>query len=404
MDIRKMLKALWFTPGIKGRWGLPVLFEGKPGTAKSAQVEAAAKSLGLHCETLIASLREPSDFLGLPIPTEDAVEYRVGVWARRLMQAKYGVGFLDELNTAAPAVQAALLRMVLDGVVGDLVLPNTIRWVGAQNAVGDAAGGWDLAPPLANRFGHFPWDVPSTDNWCEWLLGCNDGVFMPVAPAKDAKPEKVEKHAKATNVASMAEQEEQAVLDVWIEPFARMRGSVSAFLHRRSELLHKQPQTGSAEASKAWPSPRTWEMAARAATGAEIHDLSEAERETLVAGFIGAGAAGEWFAFSRTMDLPDPADVLDEKVPFKYDPKRQDRVYAILSGCGALISDQKAPKQKDRGAVLWKILNTMVKDAADLCMPAARQLVAGGLAALPEARPVLITMQPLLQAAGIRPR
>ena len=58
----------------------------------------------------------------------------------------------DEISTAPPAVQAALLRVVLERTVGDLRLPDAVSLVAAANTPEQAAGGWELSPPLANRF------------------------------------------------------------------------------------------------------------------------------------------------------------------------------------------------------------------------------------------------------------
>src|SRR5205823_11964182 len=63
------------------------------------------------------------------------------------------------ISTAPPAVQAAMLRIVLERVVGDLELPPGVRVVAAANPPEQAADGWDLAPPLANRLVHLDWPV-----------------------------------------------------------------------------------------------------------------------------------------------------------------------------------------------------------------------------------------------------
>ena len=78
----------------------------------------------------------------------------------RLAEAGRGLLFLDELSTAPPAVQAALLRVVLERVVGDLTLPDEVAVVAAANPPDQAADGWDLSgaagqpavsPVLADR-------------------------------------------------------------------------------------------------------------------------------------------------------------------------------------------------------------------------------------------------------------
>src|SRR5438094_5905781 len=107
---------------------VPVLLWGAPGTGKSSAVRKLAHAMNWPCETVIASIREPSDFAGLPIVADGAVRFAPPTWARRLAESgrEGGLLFLDEISTAPPAVQAALLRVVLERVVGDLTLPDNV--------------------------------------------------------------------------------------------------------------------------------------------------------------------------------------------------------------------------------------------------------------------------------------
>src|SRR5512139_2442913 len=140
---------------------LPVLLWGEPGIGKTAALNRLAETLDLPLTTVIASVHEPSDFSGLPVVGDDPAEQGVPMappdWAVRLVRAGRGLLFLDELSTAPPAVQAALLRLVLERRVGALRLPPGVRIVAAANPRSSAADGWELSPPLANRFVHLQW-------------------------------------------------------------------------------------------------------------------------------------------------------------------------------------------------------------------------------------------------------
>jgi MoxR-like ATPase len=130
---------------------VPVLLWGAPGTGKTSAIRAMAGAMDLPCETVIASIREPSDFAGLPIVVGGEVRFAPPAWARRLAEAGRGVLFLDELSTAPPAVQAALLRVVLERAVGDLTLPDEVAVVAAANPPEQAADGWDRCCPTGGR-------------------------------------------------------------------------------------------------------------------------------------------------------------------------------------------------------------------------------------------------------------
>lgn len=381
MDSRKILKTVLFTPGPKGLWGLPTLMEGPPGSAKSSIIEQVAESNGLHCEVVIASVREPADFLGLPIPNGDCVSYMPTSWAYRASKAGRAVGFLDELNTAPEAVQAALLRVVLDRCVGDLQLPKGVRILAAQNRVEEAAGGHDLSMPLANRFVHLAWEAPDVDSWTDWVLSSSDS-----------------NDPRSTSVT--AEQEEMRVMGVWEALFAKARGLVTGFIRKRPDLLHQQPKTSEPSASKAWPSRRTWEMSMRVLAGSEVHGLSPEDQETLLAGCIGTGASAELLHFLTENDLPDPALLLDGKVPWKPDA-RLDRTLAILSSCAALVYPKTAERRMERAERLWQMMTAQAKEAADIVIPGARVLVKGQLSAMDAAKACMMKLQPVFAAAGL---
>lgn len=399
----KFLKASFFTPGVGGRWGIPILFEGQPGGGKTAMTQGAAHGFGLELLALVASLREPSDFLGLPIPqklskaqlikrygagAEEAlagmdtlVTYSPAEWALKMAANGRGVVFFDEINTAPPAVQAALLRVILEGAVGEFQLPPGIRFVGAMNSTDDAAGGYDLAPPLANRFGHLRWEAPGPTDWTDWLMT------------------DVDREIKFGD----AEAEERRVMAAWPSAFAKARGVISGFIRRRPDLLHKMPKAGDPKAGKAWPSHRSWEMASRALAASEIHDFDQGETEEFIGAFVGMEPIAEFATWLAEADLPDPADVLDGKVKFKHNEDRLDVSAAVLQSCAAFVSPENCDKRPARAEKLWTILGEML-DSVDVIVPAARVLIKSKLggAQVKASRPVLLEVQPVLAAAGIR--
>jgi len=140
---------------------VPVILWGAPGVGKTSVIEQIAEHHGWRLETVIASISDPTDFKGMPREDAGRTVFSPPSWAIAIEQNGGGVVFLDEISTAPPSVQAALLRPVLSKVVGDLALPAATRFVAAANPPEIAADGWDLSAPLANRFVHLTWEVPA---------------------------------------------------------------------------------------------------------------------------------------------------------------------------------------------------------------------------------------------------
>ncbi len=391
MSFTNLIRAALFTPGTNGRWGIPLLFEADPGTAKTSIINTF-RAEGLAVVTLLGSVRDPADIAGLPIEVNGVIHRCPDTWVREVREAKRAIVFCDELNTSAPAVQAALLRVIFEGVVGDETLPPTVRFLAAQNPVEQAAGGWDLAAPLANRFAHLDWEAPTARDWGAWLLASDDGIFA------EQGTETIEEEVDH----GIAEATEREVLRKWPQAWARARGLVASFIGRRPELLHKMPSVDSPNASKAWPSRRTWEMAARCLASGDVHALSESDTLKLMAACVGAGPTAEFAVWMTAQDLPDAAEVLDGAISFGHDPRRLDRTAVVLSACAALVADPMCPLRKPRARMLWAMLGALTEHAADLTVGPARVMIQAGLAGLPEARPAMAKLSPMLRAAGLR--
>jgi hypothetical protein len=325
---------------------LPVLLWGEPGIGKSATLGQLAAALGLPMETVIASIHEPSDFSGLPIVGDDPARQGVPMappdWAVRIAQLGRGLLFFDELSSAPPAVQAALLRVVLERRVGSLRLPEPVRIVAAANPPASAADGWHLSPPLANRFVHLAWTHdPATV--ARGLAGTWPAVVVPTI-----RPERVS------------------------SALARSRGVVAGFLTSRPGLVHHLPADAQARGG-AWPSPRTWEMALRLLTFA---DACGAGREALAAvltGAVGDGPGIELLTFAEELDLPDPERVLARPEAFAL-PQRGDRQLAFLT---AVVAAVQARTNQERWEAAWVVLSKAVEAGSpDVAARAAADLAA----------------------------
>ncbi|MCX5207112.1 MoxR family ATPase [Streptomyces sp. NBC_00237] len=342
---------------------LPVILWGAPGTGKTSAVVALGESLGLPVEVVVGSIREPSDFSGLPVLRDGGTWFAPPRWAERLARSGTGMLFLDELTTAPPAVQAAMLRVVLERTVGDLVLPPGIRIVAAANPPEQAADGWDLSAPLANRLIHLDWQVSAADI----AEGLASGFTVPELA-----------HGEAPTLAELT----------------TSRAMVGAFLRVRPELVLAVPDSPD-RAGRGWPSPRSWELAARALGACTHSGADEAVVAELVLGAVGEAAGFELLSWVRNLDLPDPVQLLND--PHARLPDRVDRLHALL---GALVAHVVAESGAPVWEQSWTVVARVARSSPDVAASAARALArhrpAG--AKLPS---TMLELAPVLRAAGL---
>lgn len=325
---------------------LPVLLWGEPGVGKTAALTKLGEALDLPLTTVIASVHEPSDFSGLPVLGEDPAVHGVPMappdWAVRLVQAGRGLLFLDELSTAPPAVQAALLRLVLERRIGALQLPSGVRIVAAANPPSSAADGWELSPPLANRFVHLHWTYDHE------VVVRGLGGTWPRATFPRLDPEEF---SAAVSFA---------------------RRAVCNLLAARPALVHQLPGSQTRRGG-AWPSPRSWDMTVRLVAFATAASASTDVLSLLVRGSVGDGPGFELLAAIDRMDLPDPETLLAD--PASADlPVRGDLRQAVLD---AVVAAVRRRPEKCRWDAAWALLVTAVQTGPpDLVVVPATTLAA----------------------------
>ena len=312
---------------------VPVILWGPPGQGKTSVIKALAKKADRHLEIILASIREPQDFAGLPSIVDGKMTLVAPDWAQRLADTEYGILFTDEVNTAPPSVQAALLRVCLDKVAGDCELGLDTSVIAAANPPEQAADGWDLAPPLANRFCHLDWSLP--------LEVVRMGLSGQWPTFEFQKPDSLRLS----------------------DELLTEKNTVSGFLTSRPDLVTALPNSN-ADQGRAFPTPRSWESAALLSAFVSASDLSEGVRRLLLKGSVGVAAAAEFISYRNNMDLPDPEKVLSAPELFTL-PNRADQIYVLGAGILNILSrNNSIERWHAAGRVLEKIVESGHPDMA----------------------------------------
>lgn len=239
----------------------PVFLWGPPGIGKSELVASVTEELGGYMIDLRLGQCEPTDIRGIPFYNK---ELGVMDWAAPIdlptkeVAAQYPIVvlFLDEMNSAPPAVQSAAYQLVLNRRVGKYVLPDNVVMVAAGNRESDKGVTYRMPTPLANRFVHQEIRVDHA-SWEQWAV-------------------KNKVHEDVVGYIGFAKQD---LFDF-----------------------------DSRSVSRAFASPRTWTFVSDFCHDKE---LDGAEMTNLVAGTIGEGVAIKFMAHRKIASkLPKSLDVI----------------------------------------------------------------------------------------------
>lgn len=322
-------------------WGLPVLIMGEPGTAKTARVKQLARTINVKARSLFAAQHPPEDFSGALIPDGAGSAKQICSLAQIRELIKDGepaIVFLDEINGAPPATQGAIQSFIHERVVGDERLPGHIRIIAAANDVEIATGGYDLPPALANRFVHVTDPGPTARDWISWLTGANSSKLQ-LALSKI----------------------EDMIADEWPNIYPESQALFAGFMESLgATYLHKRPEVGDPQASKAWPSHRTWDYALRAYTTARIMDKNDTVRDACLEACVGPAAATAFIEYANETDVPKPTDMLEGK--WQPDKDRLDIIFAAYTGMVAYVVQRPDQKDKVRCALkAWPMIGKLVE-------------------------------------------
>jgi hypothetical protein len=349
--------------------GVPVEIEGEPGGAKTFSWYAFAKALNRGIYTIIGSLREPADIGGYPFVRQSVEDPGTGKrtnvymemipprWAMDCWDGQKWIVFFDERNCSAPAVQAAMLRVMAEGVVGDFALPRSTWFVSAINPPEQAANAHETSAAMANRMAHIKWQPP--------INAALDGFAGGLHLNKDGVPR-----------FSFDDPEFIVVPGDWWKGADAIGNKARAFLHAMPALAQKCPES-SQKASGAWPSPRSWELAIRGDAAMEAIDASKELRFEAMQACVGFEAANSYAVWLDKLDLPDieteisraqaaHANGVDYTLPDLRN--RQDVAWAFFGGiCQQACVKQLTQQRFEATGVIFREMWKQYKEVTIAC-------------------------------------
>jgi hypothetical protein len=242
----------------------PIFIWGPPGIGKSDIIHQIGESIEAHVIDVRLSLWEPTDIKGIPYyaANDNSMQWAPPQElpdAKMAKKHKWIILFLDEMNSAAPAVQAAAYQLILNRRVGSYVLPDNVLIVAAGNRDADKGVTYRMPAPLANRFVHLELAV-DFDDWFAWAV--------------------------ANNI---------------------HKDVVGYLTFSKKDLYDFDPKSP----SRSFATPRSWSFVS------ELLEDDDDEQTTtdLVSGSVGEGLAVKFMAHRKVAgQMPNPTDILEGKV------------------------------------------------------------------------------------------
>lgn len=263
---------------------------GSPGIGKSHIVHQIAAEYGLKVIDVRLAQCDPCDLMGFPTITGEKASYKpmdtFPIEGDPIPKGYNGwLLFLDELNSAAPAVQAAAYKIILDRMVGNHSLHKNVAIVGAGNLETDNAIVQPMSTALQSRMAHLELVVDAKE-WVEWAS--SHGIDHRITSYINFKPD---------------------------------------------ALYTFSPD----HTDKTYASPRTWEFANRVL---QVADSSSSECLPMLAGTISEGVAREFLGFCKIhLDLPKLNEILQSPTTIPV-PTEPSILYAMTGALGANANEE----------------------------------------------------------------
>jgi hypothetical protein len=276
----------------------PLFLWGPPGIGKSELVADIAEELGGYMIDLRLGQMEPTDIRGIPFYNKEVGKMD---WAEPIdlpgeeLASQYPIVvlFMDEMNSAAPSVQAAAYQLILNRRIGKYKLPDNVVMVAAGNRESDKGVTYRMPTPLANRFIHQEMKVDFA-SWQDWAVTHN------------------------------------------------IHKDIIGYLgSNKQDLYDFDPKSS----SRAFATPRSWSFVS------EILSDDDGDEETitnLISGTIGEGLAIKFNGHRKISGrMPKPEDILTGKVT-TLDVKEVSAMYSLVISMCYELKDAVEKKVSDK--------------------------------------------------------
>lgn len=292
----------------------PLMLWGKPGIGKTEILQSSAttafggqdeaEDMNRYYKAVYLTVSDPTRLMGMPSTQFDEKSgKKFAIWLQPSElphvdrgDCERGVLFLDELPSAAPAVQVTAHRLLHERRIEDYKLPDGWFVLGAGNRRSDKAQVFEMSAPLANRFMCHITVKTDFDSWRDWAYNHN------------------------------------------------IRSEILAFLNWKQGALLERVSL--AQESNAFPTPRSWTNCSK------LLDMFSKDRNDpllrrMVCSCVGQGVGMEFMGFMEVYkDLPDPSAIMDGKTKM---PKIEElnKLWA-LSGAFIEIFNANPSKYADK--------------------------------------------------------
>jgi len=276
----------------------PLFLWGQPGIGKSELVADVTNELGGYMIDLRLGQMEPTDIRGIPFYNKDLGKMD---WAEPIdlpseeLSSQYPIVvlFLDEMNAAAPSVQAAAYQLILNRRIGKYKLPDNVVIVAAGNRESDKGVTYRMPTPLANRFIHQEMKVDFA-SWQDWAVNHNI-------------------HKDVVGYLSFAKQ----------------------------DLNDFDPKS----ASRAFATPRSWSFVSELLSD---EDSDDDTLTNLIAGTVGEGLAVKFMSHRKVAGrMPKPEDILSGKEK-ELNVKEVSAMYSLVISMCYELKDAVEKKVDDK--------------------------------------------------------